>query len=167
MEDSLANSILNVCKILNKHSVEYLIVGGTAVALHGYFRLSRQSSGLLTEKYDLDFWYNSSYENYYKLLDALEDLGQDMSDIRAEKSPNPKESFFRFEHEKFTVDFLPEIPGLSKFQASFKDREVSKIGNIKIPYINYKDLIANKQTQARPKDMEGIEQLKKKRDNAE
>jgi len=77
MEDSLANSILNVCKILNKHSVEYLIVGGTAVALHGYFRLSRQSSGLLTEKYDLDFWYNSSYENYFKLLDALEDLGQD------------------------------------------------------------------------------------------
>lgn len=45
MEGSLADSILHVCKVLNKHSVEYLLIGGTAVALHGYYRLSRQTSG--------------------------------------------------------------------------------------------------------------------------
>ena len=44
MDKSLAESILSVCKILNKYSVQYLISGGTAVALHGYLRIriSRQ-----------------------------------------------------------------------------------------------------------------------------
>jgi hypothetical protein len=60
MENSLIESVLNVCKILNKNSVEYLIVGGTAVALHGFYRQSYTSSGKLTEKHDLDFWYNSN-----------------------------------------------------------------------------------------------------------
>jgi len=55
MKGSLIDSVLHICKILNKHSVEYLLVGSTAVALHGYFRLSHQSSGQLTEKHDLDF----------------------------------------------------------------------------------------------------------------
>ena len=49
MENSLIESVLNVCKILNNHSVEYLIVGGTAVALHGYYRQSHTSSGRLAE----------------------------------------------------------------------------------------------------------------------
>jgi hypothetical protein len=50
------------------HSVEYLVVGGTAVALHGYFRQSHDPSGQLMEKHDLDFWYNPTYDNYFKLL---------------------------------------------------------------------------------------------------
>ncbi|TDX02113.1 nucleotidyltransferase [Dinghuibacter silviterrae] len=167
MESSLAGDLLHVCKILNKHSVEYLLVGGTAVALHGYYRLSRQTSGKVTEKHDLDFWYNSSYGNYFKLLDALEELGQDVSYYRAETAPNPKKSFFRLEYDKFTVDFLPELPGLSKFYDSYHQREYSKVGNIEIPFINYADLIANKQTQGRAKDIEDIKQLKLRRGDAE
>lgn len=116
MEGSLSESVLHVCKILNKHSVGYLLIGGTAVALHGYYRLSRQTSGMTTEKHDLDFWYNSTYDNYFRLLDALEELGQDVSRLKAEKSPNPKKSFFRLEYDNFTVDFLPELPGLSRFR---------------------------------------------------
>lgn len=34
MENALIDSILRVCKALNTFSVEYIIVGGTAVALH-------------------------------------------------------------------------------------------------------------------------------------
>jgi predicted nucleotidyltransferase len=167
MEGSLADSILHVCKVLNKHSVEYLLIGGTAVALHGYYRLSRQTSGEVTEKHDLDFWYNSNYNNYFRLLDALEELGQDISQFKAEKSPNPKKSFFRLEYDKFTVDFLPELPGLSRFRDSFSKCEFSKIGEIEIPFISYSDLITNKQTQGRAKDIEDIEQLKLRRNDTE
>ena len=56
MENSLFESALKVCKILNMHAVEYLVVGGTAVALHGYLRQSHDTSGHLMEKHDLDFW---------------------------------------------------------------------------------------------------------------
>ena len=72
MENKLADGILTVCKLLNKHSVQYIIVGGAAVALHGYFRQSVNFGGTAIEIPDLDFWYNPTYENYFKLLNALE-----------------------------------------------------------------------------------------------
>ena len=55
MQTEVTNKIVEVCKILNNHSVRYLIVGGTAVAYHGYFRWSVDSAGLASEKFDLDF----------------------------------------------------------------------------------------------------------------
>jgi len=70
----LTNYILDVCKSLNKHAVQYLVVGGTAVAFHGYFRWSHNSSGEISDKFDLDIWYNPTYDNYYRLLNSLEEL---------------------------------------------------------------------------------------------
>jgi hypothetical protein len=93
MENDLAERILSVYRVLNRHSVEYLIVGGTAVALHGYFRHSLNLASIITDKPDLDFWYNPTYENYFKLLNALEELEQDVTEFKEEESPNPKKSF--------------------------------------------------------------------------
>ncbi len=112
MEPSLTNSILSVCRSLNKFSVEYIIVGGTAVALNGYYRYSMNVAGEITTKPDLDFWYNPNYDNYFKLLNALEDLGQDVTQFKEEQTPDPKKSFFRYEFENFTLDFLPELKAL-------------------------------------------------------
>ncbi len=58
MKNSLLDSVLSICKLLNKHGVEYLIVGGTAVGFYGYYRGSTSSDGSLLGKHDLDFWYN-------------------------------------------------------------------------------------------------------------
>ena len=55
MENNLNDSILRVCAVLNKHSVQYMIVGGTAVALHGYFRPSINLAGSPAEKLILTF----------------------------------------------------------------------------------------------------------------
>ena len=95
MDKSLSEYVLNVCKILNKHSVQYSIVGGAAVALYGYFRRSLNLSGLPAEKHELDFWYNPGYSNYFKLLNALEESGQDVSEFKEEIAPNPKKSYFK------------------------------------------------------------------------
>lgn len=93
MESSLTDSILTVCRTLNKFSVEYIVVGGTAVALHGYYRHSMNVAGEIAEKPDLDFWYNPTYDNYFRLLNALEELGQDVTQFKEEQTPNPKKSF--------------------------------------------------------------------------
>lgn len=55
MNSSLSKIIIKICGVLNKHGVQYLIVGGTAVALHGYFRDSINLAGLISYKPDLDF----------------------------------------------------------------------------------------------------------------
>ncbi len=160
MGDDLAKSILRICKVLNKNAVEYLIVGGTAVALHGYFRLSTNISGQPSEKLDFDFWYHSTYNNYFKLLNALSELGQDVSVFKNEKSPNPKTSYFKCELDQFTLDFLPELKGLIKFSAAYKTKEIVTIQKIEIPFLKYNDLVKTKQVNARPKDIIDIEQLK-------
>jgi hypothetical protein len=54
-------------------------------------------AGKIAEKPDLDFWYNPTYDNYFKLLNALEELGQDVTRFKDEQTPNPKKSFFRYE----------------------------------------------------------------------
>ncbi len=122
MERSLTEEILHVCKVLNENAVQYLIVGGTAVAFHGYFRWSQNLSGAPAEKFDLDIWYNLTYENYFKLLKALAALGQDVTEFMEEIEPKPLKSYFRFDLEQFTLDFLPRLKGKSKFVQSFKKR---------------------------------------------
>jgi len=159
MESNLAHSILSVCKALNKFSVEYIIVGGTAVALHGHYRHSTNSFGKMAEKPDLDFWYNPTYKNYFNLLNALEELGQNVTEFKHEQAPIPKRSFFRYEFEKFTLDFLPELKASLQFRSSFQKKEIVIVNDIEIPFINYDDLILDKQTNPRSKDIADIVQL--------
>jgi hypothetical protein len=109
MKPSILENLQGVCQILNEHAVEYLTIGGAAVTLHGYERLSKDSSGRDTEVDDLDFWYNPTYDNYFRLLNALEKLGQDVSGFKDEKAPDPKRSFFRLERPQYPLDFLPVV----------------------------------------------------------
>ena len=159
MESSLTDSVLTVCITLNKFSVEYIIVGGTAVALHGYYRHSMNVAGEIVEKPDLDFWYNPTYDNYFRLLNALEELGQDVIKFKDEQTPNPKKLFFRYEFEKFTLDFLPELKASLRFRESFNRKEIVTLNDIEIPFISYEDLISDKKANARSKDITDIEKL--------
>lgn len=159
MESSLTDSILRICSTLNKFSVEYILVGGTAVALHGYYRHSRNTAGEVAEKPDLDFWYNPTYDNYFKLLNALEDLGQDMTKFKEEQTPDPKKSFFRYEFEEFTLDFLPQLKASIRFRSAFSKREIVTLKATEIPFISFEDLILDKKANARSKDITDIEQL--------
>ena len=82
--NKLIESIIGVGRALNNRQVEYLIVGGTAVAYYGYFRHSITMAGVPADRPDVDIWYNPSYANYFNLLDALADLGQDMAKHKRE-----------------------------------------------------------------------------------
>jgi len=163
MDSNLSDGILTVCKVLNKHSVQYMIVGGAAVALHGYFRQSLNMAGIITDKPDLDFWYNPTYANYFKLLNAFGELGQDVTEFKQEQAPNPKKSFFKFEFDNFTADFLPELKALLQFKTCFKKKEVVNLVGTDIAFISYDDLIEDKKANARPKDISDIAELKNSR----
>ena len=163
MTDELVNGILAVCRVLNQLGVEYLTVGGTAVALHGYYRLSTNPAGVVSDKPDLDFWYNPTYGNYFQLLQALEALGQDVRAPQLAHAPNPKQSFFRYESESFTLDLLPELKACLRFGASYRNREVLLLHEVAIPLISRADLLADKAVNAQPKDLIDIAQLKANR----
>jgi predicted nucleotidyltransferase len=160
MEKNLTDEILRVCHVLNKNDVQYLIVGGTAVAFHGYFRWSQNSEGNLAEKFDLDIWYNPTYENYFKLLNTQDELGQDVKEFFEEQSPNPLKSYFKFDLNKFTLDFLPKLKGTVKFHQAYERKEITTIKGIGIQFIGFDELLEDKAANSRPKDLTDIKQLK-------
>ena len=162
MEDNLKNSLLTVCTLPEKHNVQYMLIGGTAVALNGYYRHSINIAGELTDKPDIDIWYNPTYENYYNILKVMEELGQDITEFRKEQSPNPHKSFFKLDFDNFTLDILPEIKATIKFFDANKRKETVEFNDTQIHYMNYFDLIEDKKSTARKKDLEDIEQLIKK-----
>jgi Nucleotidyltransferase of unknown function (DUF6036) len=118
-------------------------------------------AGQVSIKPDIDFWYNPTYENYFRLLKALEELGQNVSVFKNEKALNPIESFFKFERPDITLDFLPTIIGNEKFSNFFKRRESVNLDKVDVYFMGYEDLIVNKMKIGRPKDLNDIEQLKR------
>ncbi len=163
MINKLTSEIVHVCSVLNKHSVEYLIIGGTAVALYGFYRLSTNDNGQIAEKPDIDFWYNPSYPNYFNLINALEELGQNVNEFRHEKTPNPKKSFFKLNLERCTLDFLPQVIGLERFFTSFSKRVTSTMYETEVYLIPLDDLIKSKHAIGRTKDIADIKKLEQLR----
>lgn len=109
MEDGLKSSLRTVCALLRDHDVRYMVVGGMAVALHGYYRHSMGPTGELALKPDVDIWFDTTYENYFKLLRVLEGMDGDVSQFKNEARPEPKRPFFRLDLDEFTLDALPRI----------------------------------------------------------
>ena len=60
---------------LNKHDVQYMLVGGYAVILHGYRRVTG----------DMDSWVNRTKENYSKIKLAFTEFGLPLFDMTEQR----------------------------------------------------------------------------------
>lgn len=65
----MKEALVLICSLLNKHDVDYLVIGGVAVIFHGYTRATG----------DLDFWYKPSLDNFHKIIKAFKEYGIDVS----------------------------------------------------------------------------------------
>ena len=157
---------LKVFDTFNRNSVEYLVVGGTAVSFYGEPRKSKHPSGKVVDIADFDLWYYSSYENYYKMLNAIEQLGKKVERHRDNPTPNPREDVFRFEFETYTIDIIPVICAPLNFRESFNRRTILERDGIEIPFISLEDLIKDKIALGRPKDIDDIENLRRNNPSA-
>lgn len=163
MEEVQKSSLLIIAKTLCYFGVEYLVVGGTAVALNGYYRNSVDINGNLSEKPDIDIWFNPTYENYFKLLKAIEKLGQDVSAFFEEKEPDPRKSYFKLTFDTYTLDLLPMIKADISFSEANSRKQIVTSDNTNIFYLSYEDLLNDKRASARAKDISDIEQLNYRR----
>ena len=148
---------------LNKNEVDCMLVGGVAVGYYGYQRLSGacvgdDSSANAEIIHDLDFWYQPTVSNYYNLVKAIKELDIDVSSLENIVF-DPKSAYLRIPFKTFKTEFLPVLSGLDSYQKS-KDRSDSiNLDGNQITIINYKDLIANKQSVDREIDRKDIKIL--------
>lgn len=159
----LKDALLTICGVLAKNEVSYMLIGGTAVALNGYYRPSVNASGEVADKPDIDLWYSPTYANYFKMLKALKELGHDVQSLERAQSPNPRKSFLKLEFDDFTFDLLPQIKADISFGEAYQRKKTFELNAVSLNVISVEDLILDKKATGRPKDLEDIKHLEKLR----
>lgn len=136
-------------RALNSADVEYILVGGYSVILHGYARTTG----------DMDIWVNRTGENYQKLLKAFEEFRMPVFDMTEENFLLHNEwDVFRFGREPHRIDIMVQVKGLD-FKKSLAQSKTYTIDKVKIRTVALKDLIKSKKAAGRFKDLDDIEQL--------
>ena len=134
-------------RLLEEHRVDYMIVGGYAVAYHGYPRFTK----------DIDIFYDGSSLNIQRLRCALTDFGFGENDVPADLFAT-KGEIVTFGVVPVRVDLLNDIDGV--IFADARTRAVrGAYGRTEVTFISRDDLVRNKLSTERAKDKADVEEL--------
>ena len=133
--------------LLNEHNVEFMIVGGYALAYHGSPRFTG----------DIDIYVQPSPENAKRILAALADFGfASLGLIEGDfQTPN---KITQLGVPPVRIDIITSITGVSWDDAS-TNKCAGTYGGIAVFYLGKEQFIANKQATGRKKDLADIESL--------
>ena len=133
--------------LLEVNKVDYLIVGGYAVAFHGHPRYTG----------DIDIWVKPSQENAAKLMKALDSFGFDPEPLE-ELDFEAETIAFHLGVPPVRIDILNKIAGV-KFDECYPNKVEIEVEGLKIYYISYQDLLTNKKASGRLQDLSDLENL--------
>ncbi len=134
---------------LNQENVEYILVGGYAVILHGYTRSTA----------DMDVWVNKTPENYLKLSKAYKRFGAPI--FSESEFIESKNDVWGIGREPFRIEILNQIKGVG-FNEAYGLCQSFIQENVEVKYIHLKHLLQAKAAAGRYKDKDDIEQLTNK-----
>lgn len=134
-------------RLLNENDVKYLIVGGYAVALHGYPRYTK----------DIDIWLLVSHENAARIMMALRQFGFGSVGLAEEDFLKPDE-FVQLGYPPNRIDLVMACDGL-EFADVFSSRIEVEIDGIYMNFIDLENLKKNKMAAGRPQDLADLDNL--------
>ena len=132
---------------LNDNQVRYLIVGGYAVALHGYPRYTK----------DLDIWIELNPDNAAKLIKALDQFGFSSLGLRVEDFLEA-DQIVQLGYPPNRIDLITSMPGVD-FEGCFTSRVKVMIDDVLINFIDLENLKKNKRAVGRLQDLADLENL--------
>lgn len=137
-------------ELLNKHEARYLIVGGYAVAIHGYPRYTG----------DMDIWIEKTDENALKLVSVVKEFG--FASLNLTKDDFLRKDFItQIGYPPLRIDVLNDLANVS-FEEAWNNKKVIEDNGLTINFIGLKALIDAKETAGRDKDLTDIKRLKKR-----
>ncbi len=143
----LNKDFLEFIALLEKERVEYLVVGGYAVAIHGFPRYTG----------DIDFFVALDSGNAEKPLRVFAAFG--FGDMGLSEEDFLLEDFeVEIGREPRKIQVLTGIDGV-KFAECLAHRVIVEYEGINIPFIGKQDLIRNKLAAGRPKDRLDVEEI--------
>lgn len=135
----------------NAHQIEYIIVGGYAVNFHGYIRTTG----------DIDLWLRPTNQNKQKIISAFKEIGVTDEALDAlSKLDFSKQLHFMDGKDPYKIDFMNFVSGVT-FDEAWPNRVIAEFEGLKLPFIQYEQLILTKITSERLRDKLDIEELQK------
>ena len=148
---------------LEKRKIRYLIIGGVAVNLHGYSRVTK----------DLDLMISFEEENVNKFIELINDLGYAPKvpvEIKELADPEKREHWKKEKNmQVFSVrnpdDEFEYIDVMIQdhidFEKAYKDRKILADDKISVSVVSIDDLINLKELAGRGRDLLDLKILKK------
>lgn len=132
---------------LNDNQVHYLVIGGYAVALHGYPRYTK----------DIDIWVEMSSDNAVRLLAALTQFGFASLDLQAEDFMAPNQ-VIQLGYPPNRIDLLTTPDGVD-FETAYRTKLVVEVSGVQVNFIDLENLRINKRASGRLQDLADLENL--------
>ncbi|MBN2541871.1 hypothetical protein JXI42_03315 [bacterium] len=134
-------------KLLNEHKIKYLIIGGFAVAFHGYPRTTG----------DLDIWIEINPDNAEELVHVLNEFGFDMPDVKKDIFLE-EDKIVRMGFPPMRIEIFTSATGVD-FKKCYKDRVIEEVEGVKLSFISLECLRKNKRACSRYRDLDDLEHL--------
>ncbi len=134
-------------QLLNAHRVEYLIIGGYAVAYHGYPRATA----------DLDIWIATNPQNAERIVAAMREFGFDLPELSTNLFLKEGQ-IIRMGVPPVRIEIATTISGVT-FAECYAARVVDVLDGVQVGLINLTHLKINKKAAGRYKDLNDLENL--------
>jgi hypothetical protein len=133
--------------LFNAHGVEYVVVGGYALAFHGSPRFTG----------DLDLLVRNHPENARHIIGALEEFGFGSLGLTEADFLNPNR-VIQLGVPPVRVDLVTSIDGVS-WEQVWAGKEAGQYGATPVAFIGRAEFIINKRASGRRKDVADLEAL--------
>ena len=150
----MLDKVLNIIESFNKHEVDYVIIGGYAVIMHGFLRATE----------DIDVMLLMSNENITRFQNALYDVYAEKEIEELSFDELGKYPVIRYgTPDNFYIDIISGLGTAFSFENV--DIEKKVVDNVEIKFASVKSLIEMKKNTYREKDKIDLLFLTEKKKN--
>lgn len=150
----LSKDLHDFLLLCDRRGVRFLVVGGYAVAAHGYPRLIKH----------LDVWTRVDRGNAARIAAVLEELGLGSLGL-TEEDFTEHGQVVQLGYPPNRIDILTGIAGVD-FEECWERRAEIVLDGLAVPFIGFDDLERNKPAAGRLQDLADVEDLRRNRASA-
>lgn len=141
-------------ELILKHGVRMIMVGDEAVSFHGYKKpFSR-----------VDFWIETSSENFYSLISALKEMGSELADFPPTVFDRQQNISINFPTSESKVELITNFVVDKSFSWAYEDSIETSLKDkpaIKWRVLSLEDLLISKAQSLQPQDIQDVQELKR------
>ena len=147
MSTVLNKNFRDILSIFDAENVEYLVVGGYALAAHGFPRATK----------DIDLWVRPSVENSVRVWQALLRFGAPLSGVDVTDFQSSG-SIYQIGVPPLRIDVITAIDGVT-FEEAWTERVELSLDGVRAQIIGKAKLIQNKNSSGRDQDLVDVKCL--------